>query len=89
VKIDNARTVIGSFISETFKTDTSEVEVNDNTSFIDAGLVDSMRVLELVDFLESRFRITVLDSELVPENLDSISNICRYLETKGIPLSDL
>jgi acyl carrier protein len=37
-----------------------------------------------VAFLEEDFGIVVEDSELVPENLDSINNICRYLETKAV-----
>lgn len=88
VTMNNARKVVESFVLDNFRTGDSDVNISDETSFIETGLVDSMRVLELVDFLENRFQITVLDSELVPENLDSIGNICRYLETKGKVLSD-
>jgi acyl carrier protein len=78
------RDLIRSFIRTTFSTDSAGIAVEDDLSFLDAGIVDSMRVLELVEFLESQFDITVEDSELVPENLDSIQSICRYLDSKGI-----
>ena len=87
-KMNSTRQVIESFVLDNFRTGESDVNISDETSFIETGLVDSMRVLELVDFLENRFQITVLDSELVPENLDSIGNICRYLESKGTLESD-
>jgi acyl carrier protein len=61
------------------------VRIDEGTSFLDTGLIDSTGVLELVDFLEEQFGIAVEDSELVPENLDSISNLSRYLVSKGVP----
>lgn len=51
-------------------------------SFLEKGVIDSTGVLELVTFLEKRFDITVLDEELVPENLDSVHNLVRFVEGK-------
>jgi acyl carrier protein len=76
--------IIKSFVQGTFPTGTKENCIEEDMSFLESGLIDSMGVLELVDFLEGQFGIAVEDSELVPENLDSIRNICRYLESKGI-----
>lgn len=56
--------------------------LEDDTSFLDAGIVDSTGILELVNFLESRFGIHVADEELIPENLNSLTNICSYLSRK-------
>ena len=55
-----------------------------DTSLLESGIIDSTGVLELVQFLEDRFGITVEDSALVPENLDSISRICAFLRRKGV-----
>ena len=56
--------------------------LNDDTSFLDDGIIDSTGVLELVTFIEESFKIRVEDEELIPENLDSIDNIAGYLERK-------
>jgi len=56
--------------------------LNDHTSFIEDGVVDSTGILELVAFLEETFRIYVEDEELTPENLDCISNVERYVSGK-------
>jgi acyl carrier protein len=80
-----ARDIIESFVTKAFPTDSSVARIAYDTSFVDSGIMDSMRVLELVEFLEGQFGIRVEDYELVPENLDSIRNICGYLEAKGVP----
>jgi acyl carrier protein len=51
-------------------------------SFLERGIIDSMGVLELVGFLEESYGITVQDQELIPDNLDSIENVVRFLERK-------
>ena len=56
--------------------------LKDDASFLDEGVIDSTGVLELVAFLEEDFGITVEDDELIPENLDSIDNVVKYLSKK-------
>jgi acyl carrier protein len=51
-------------------------------SFLESGMIDSTGILELVAFLEQTFGIKVEDAELVPENLDSLDNIGRLLQSK-------
>ena len=43
------------------------------------GVLDSMGVLELIMFIEERFGITVPDEDTLPENLDSVDLIVRYV----------
>lgn len=54
----------------------------DEASFLDLGIIDSTGVLELVSFLEKTYGFQLDDDELVPENLDSIVNLVRYVEAK-------
>ena len=56
--------------------------LNDDTSFLEQGIIDSTGVLELVSYLEEQFGISVEDEELIPENLDSLDNLAVYLEKK-------
>jgi acyl carrier protein len=53
-------------------------------SLIEKGIMDSTGVLELVEFLESTYSIKVEDEELVPENLETVTNILKFLKTKGV-----
>lgn len=51
-------------------------------SLVELGIVDSTGILEIIEFLESDFGIQVLDSEALPENLGSMSNIVSFVERK-------
>jgi acyl carrier protein len=53
-----------------------------SSSLIEAGLIDSTGVLELVGYLEEKFGIRITNEELLPENLDSIDNIVAFVERK-------
>ncbi len=56
--------------------------LEDSTSFLEAGIIDSTGILEVVDFIEEEFSISVKDEELIPENLDSLKNINAFIENK-------
>ncbi|MHB2166118.1 acyl carrier protein [Alsobacter sp. R-9] len=78
----NIETTVRTFIAENllFKGDASSLGTD--TSLIEAGIIDSTAVLELVSFLESEFGISVADADIVPENLDSIGSIARYVASR-------
>ncbi len=51
-------------------------------SLVEAGIIDSTGILEVIGWLEDVYGIHVADSELLPENLESIDNIVRFVERK-------
>ena len=53
------------------------------TSLLEAGVIDSTGILELIGFIETEFGLTVEDVEVLPENLDSIENVQQFLERKN------
>jgi len=69
------------FVVENFLFGDGEV-LKENTSFMEEGIIDSTGILELVFFLEETFSISVEDDELVPENMDSLQNIERFINRK-------
>jgi len=79
--MSKTRDKISAFIMENFLFGNDQ-GLNDDTSFLDEGIIDSTGILELVSFLEEEFHISVEDEEIVPENLDSITNVTAYLEKK-------
>jgi acyl carrier protein len=70
------------FIEENFLYREDRTAIDDAESLIAAGLIDSTGVLELVAFLEGEFALRMADAEIVPENLDSIRAIVRFVEGK-------
>ena len=58
---------------------------SNDDSFQERGSVDSTGILELVCHLQERYGIEIDDAELVPENLDSVSKVARFLDRKQHP----
>jgi acyl carrier protein len=70
------------FIHDSFLFREDRAELDANESLLDAGLIDSTGILELVGFLESHFGIQVADAEMIPDNLDSVGTIVAYVDDK-------
>jgi acyl carrier protein len=73
------------FIGENFMFREEVQALPENASLLDAGIIDSTGVLELVCFLESTFGIEIADEEMLPENLDSLGAISSYVKRKVDP----
>ncbi len=71
-------TKIREFIIETFLFGDSS-GLDDDTSFMETGLIDSMGILRVAQFIEKTYGITLKQNQFVPDNLDSINNIVRFL----------
>jgi len=57
--------------------------LEDHTSFLDEGIIDSTGILELVLFLEETYDVRVGDEDVVPENFDSLDAVDSYLQKRG------
>ena len=73
---------IRQFIREKFVFSSEDTSFDDQASFMETGLVDSTGVLEIIQFIEETFGITVSDDELIPENLDSLQNLASFVSRK-------
>jgi acyl carrier protein len=72
---------IRKFIEENFILG-GEDHLGDEDSLLEKGIIDSTGVLELVAFIEETYRFKIKDEELIPENLDSIRNISKFIQSK-------
>ena len=77
-----ATRTIREFITDSFLFGDAARMPADDESLLDTGVIDSTGVLELIEFLEESFGITVDDTETVPENLGSISGLGQYVSSK-------
>lgn len=80
-EIDSVRSRVRAFVLANFYVPSGDA-LRDDTSLFDGGYVDSTGVLELIAFIENEFAIRVEDAETVPENLDSIERVARFIERK-------
>jgi acyl carrier protein len=54
----------------------------EDASFLEEGIVDSQGVMELVLFVEENFGVQVKDTEIIPDNFDSVSKLSAYIQRK-------
>lgn len=47
------------------------------------GVIDSLGVLDVVNFLEREFGVTISDEDLTPEHFGSVERITAYIESKS------
>jgi acyl carrier protein len=55
---------------------------NDDAPLLEAGIIDSLGVLDLVGFLERSFAIRITDDELTPETFASVKSIVSFVKQK-------
>lgn len=70
------------YVAENFLFASDAAELPSDASFLDMGIIDSTGILEIIFFIEEEFDIKVADHEMLPENLDSVNNIARYVEAR-------
>jgi len=73
---------IRGFIVENFLFGDATVPLEEGDSLLQRGLIDSTGILEVISFIEGKFGISVDDDEVVPDNLDSIGAIAKYVMRK-------
>jgi len=58
---------------------TERMVLKDTDSLTETGIIDSIIVLQLVDFLEKKYNIEIPMEMLTPENFDTLEGIERSI----------
>ncbi len=80
---DQIRSGVTKFIQDNFLFGDSSRVPSGGDSLIGKGILDSTGILELIDFLEKTFNISIDEQETIPDNLDSVDNIVRFVGVKA------
>jgi acyl carrier protein len=78
---DRIRGAVRAFLLDRFYVPVPE-GLADDTSLLETGIVDSTGVQEVIGFIEQEFRIQVENDEILPENLDSVDRLSRFVGHK-------
>lgn len=71
---------IRSFLATTLNRDPSGI--TDADSLLEAGVIDSLGVMELVGYLEQRYGVQVSEDDMMPENFDSVDAIAAFVNRR-------
>ena len=73
---------IRTFLVENFSLGGDINRLPANRSLTERGIIDSVGIVEVLTFRETQYDISINDDETVPENIDTIDNMVRFVETK-------
>lgn len=70
------------FIINNYLLGSKDAQIEDDDSFLEKGIIDSIGVIELTNFIQDRYSIKVQVPEIIPDNLDTLNNLERYINKK-------
>lgn len=73
---------IRNYVLENYLFTDDQSALNSDDSFLEKGILDSTGILEVIYFIEDDFGISVKDEEMIPENLDSVNRIVKFIGSK-------
>ena len=73
---------IRKFIAENMLFSADGFNYDDDASLLDAGIIDSIGVMELVTFVSQTYKIEVPPEDISPDNFDSINRLANYVRLK-------
>jgi len=73
---------IRGFIDDEFLYLRPEIDLRDDDQLLALGIIDSLGFVELVEEVQARYGISVLDTEITEENFGSVDAIAGYVERK-------
>jgi acyl carrier protein len=73
---------IRSFITDNLLYTRPDAYIADDERLLDRGIIDSMGVVELVQFLEAEFKIEIKDDDITEANLGSLAAIADFVAQK-------
>ena len=73
---------IRQYVNENLLFGDDRIQYENDSSFLQNGLIDSMGVMELVAFVQSAFLIQVDPMEITPDNFDTVNKLAAYISRK-------
>jgi acyl carrier protein len=75
-------TRVREFVHDNFLYMRPDFQLGDDDRLLGNGVIDSMGVMELTEFLSDEFGIRIADVEITETNLGTLRSITRYVEAK-------
>ena len=79
---EDIKSAVKKFILNEYLPGEDPAALTDTTPLMTTGILDSIAVLKVVSFLENQFDILIQPHEAVVENLNTLSDIERFVVSK-------
>ena len=76
------RKIVLEIITSNSEADEKPAKFEDDDSLIDAGLIDSVSAVQLIEECVQTFDVLIHPAELSLENFDTVNRICQFIQSK-------
>ena len=73
---------IKKFLLTEIAADLGKESLSSDEDLLEQGIIDSMGIMSLIEFMEANFNISIEDQEIIPENFQTIRNMEKFVEQK-------
>lgn len=73
---------IRTFIETEMTSQSPRTPLSPTDSLIEKGIIDSLGVQRLIGYLERQFELEIADTEIVPENFETIGAVVNFINSK-------
>ena len=80
---DEALSRLRSFVEDNFLYMRPDFELENDQSLLGQGIVDSMGVMEMLQFLEDEFGVRVPEEDVTEEKIGTLGDIADYVVAHG------
>ena len=81
LKSERIRSPLKAFVIQQLET-RGTPDILDDASLVDAGVIDSLGIFQLIAFLEDTFSVHISDNEIVLSNFETIDATTRFVLAK-------
>lgn len=81
-KTDQVKKEIESYLTKQFLFEFDDQNITAETDLFTSGVIDSFGCVELVSFLEKKYKIKVTDDELLSDSIRSVHALVDFIEGK-------
>jgi acyl carrier protein len=82
VMTDTVRQTLRDHILSTYLFTADPSALGDDDSFQEHRHIDSMGMMQLIQFIEAEFHVKLAEDDLLPEKLDSVNRLVRLIADK-------
>lgn len=78
----NIEQILKKYILNELMFEQDESLLPSDTPLLEKGIIDSMHLLQLIQFIEEQFNVTVSDGDLIPDNFQSVDRLKEFVLSK-------
>lgn len=80
--MDNLNQALKQFIKTEFVAGNDSVIIEDDTSLIKEGIIDSLGIFVLINFIDEQFQLKIQPEEILLQNFESVNTLTALLDQK-------